>query len=128
MVPSKSELICRQCYSMALKTFTSENKEVFNREKQNYLAVEGLEGMVQYLGEYEIEENIDAQGVVCTSNLLLEYGDFDLEELFLSQSPPTSFETIVEFWEALFKVAEAVESIHNLRARRELGPSVNFHG
>ncbi|KAK8134175.1 hypothetical protein PG984_006187 [Apiospora sp. TS-2023a] len=117
-----------KCYSMALKTFTSENQEVFNREKQNYLAVEGLAGMVQYLGEYEIEENIDAQGVVCTSNLLLEYGDFDLEELFLSQSPPTSFETTVEFWEALIKVAEAVERIHNLRVRRELGPSVNFHG
>ncbi|KAK8077667.1 serine/threonine protein kinase [Apiospora saccharicola] len=117
-----------KCYSMALKTFTSENKEVFNRERQNYLAVEGLAGMVQYLGEYEIEENIDAQGVVCTSNLLLEYGDFDLEELFLSKSPPTCFETTVEFWEALFKVAEAVDGIHNLRARRELGPSVNFHG
>ncbi|KAK7920892.1 hypothetical protein PG985_008914 [Apiospora marii] len=117
-----------KCYSMALKTFTSENKEVFNRERQNYLAVEGLAGMVQYLGEYEIEESIGAQGVVCTSNLLLEYGDLDLEELFLSQNPPTSFETIVEFWEALYKVAEALEGIHNLKAHRELGPSMNFHG
>ncbi|KAK7977786.1 hypothetical protein PG988_005276 [Apiospora saccharicola] len=82
-----------KCYSMALKTFTNENKDVFNRERQNYLAVEGLAGMVQYLGEYEIDEEIRGQGVVHLS-----------------------------------KVADAVEAIHNLKAKREHGETVNFHG
>ncbi|KAK8006643.1 hypothetical protein PG991_012940 [Apiospora marii] len=118
-----------KCYSMALKTFTSENKDVFNREKQNYLAVDGLAGMVQYLGEYEIDEETHGQGVVRTSNLLLEFGDFDLEELFFSpKDPPSAFESIVGFWENLSKVAGAVEAIHNLKATREHGDTVNFHG
>ncbi|KAK8086767.1 hypothetical protein PG994_001741 [Apiospora phragmitis] len=118
-----------KCYSMALKTFTSEYKHVFNREKLNYSAVEGLAGMVQYLGEYEVDEEIDGQGVDRTWNLLLEFGDLDLEELFFSpKDPPGVFETIVEFWEALSKVAAAVERIHNLEAHRDRGDSVRYHG
>ncbi|KAK8107550.1 uncharacterized protein PG998_009563, partial [Apiospora kogelbergensis] len=118
-----------RCYSMALKTFTSENKHVFNQEKLNYSAVDGLAGMVQYLGEYEVDEEIDGQRVDRTWNLLLEFGDLDLLELFLSEKdPPSAFETIIEFWEALFKVAEAVEKIHNLEAHRERGDSVRYNG
>ncbi|KAK6824952.1 hypothetical protein PG987_012446 [Apiospora arundinis] len=118
-----------KCYSMALKTFTSENKHVFNQEKLNYSAVEGLAGMVQYLGEYEVDEETDGQRVVRTWNLLLEFGDLDLEELFFSpKDPPSAFDTILGFWEALSKVAEAVERIHNLEAHRDSGDSVRYHG
>ncbi|KAK8862219.1 hypothetical protein PGQ11_008454 [Apiospora arundinis] len=118
-----------KCYSMALKTFTSENKHVFNQEKLNYSAVEGLAGMVQYLGEYEVDEETDGQRVVRTWNLLLEFGDLDLEELFFSpKDPPSAFDTILGFWEALSKVAEAVERIHNLEAQRDSGDSVRYHG
>lgn len=85
--------------------------------------------MVQYLGEYEVDEEIDGQRVDRTWNLLLEFGDLDLLELFLSEKdPPSAFETIIEFWEALFKVAEAVEKIHNLEAHRERGDSVRYNG
>ncbi|KAK8038980.1 hypothetical protein PG993_007391 [Apiospora rasikravindrae] len=118
-----------KCYSMALKTFAAENKEVFNQEKQNYLAVEGLVGMVQYLGEFEIDEEVHGQGVVRTSNLLLEFGELDLKELFCSpKDPPSTFESIVGFWEGLTSVVEAVASIHNLDAQRELGDSVRYDG
>ncbi|KAK8094295.1 hypothetical protein PG997_000980 [Apiospora hydei] len=111
---TQGEVEALRCYSMALKTFTSENKHVFNREKLNYSAVKGLAGMVQYLGEYEVDEEIDGQRVDRTWNLLLE--------------PPSAFETIVEFWEALSKVAEAVDRIHNLEAHRGHGDSVRYHG
>ena len=49
-----------------------------------------------------------------TQNILLEYGDCDLDDLFYFQLPPVLQTEIEEFWNHLFEVADAVEKIHNL--------------
>jgi hypothetical protein len=76
--------------------------------------------MVRYLTNYKHEElhpRSDYTGPVTktTYNILLEFGDYDLDEFFGERLPPV-FDTEVEaFWNGLFEIADAVEGIHNLR-------------
>lgn len=85
--------------------------------------------MVQYLGEYEIDEDDDGQ-VTRTYNILLEFGEFDLEEFFAQPShhPPSLNAEIIEFWNSLGNVAKALQRIHNLSIVRENGHVDEFHG
>jgi hypothetical protein len=62
-----------------------------------------------------------------TYNILLEFGDYDLDEFFAERLPPV-FETEVEwFWKALFEIADAVEGIHNLDICTD-GTRQQYHG
>ena len=49
-----------------------------------------------------------------TYNILLEYGEFDLDEFFAGILPPVLQTELEAFWIELFEVADAVEGIHNL--------------
>ena len=96
--------------------------------------------MVRYLTEYghkEIQRAPSWSGTVApgsvqnvtktTYNILLEYGDCDLDEFFAERLPPV-FDTEVEaFWEDLFEIADAVEGIHNLEVSTD-GMRQNFYG
>lgn len=86
--------------------------------------------MVQYLGHYEHEEiqlPSHAPETVVTAkeeevtrttyNILLEYGDMDLDEFFAERLPPVLQTEVEAFWKDLFEVADAVERIHNLEDR-----------
>jgi len=48
-------------------------------------------------------------------NILLEYGDYDLDEFFNTATPPSFPADIWAFWKNMFGLADAVDSIHNLR-------------
>jgi len=50
-----------------------------------------------------------------TYNILLEYGKYDLDELFDIMSPPVLPNEIESFWESLFEIAKAIDLIHNRR-------------
>ncbi|KAI1760751.1 hypothetical protein GGR53DRAFT_62938 [Hypoxylon sp. FL1150] len=119
-----------RCYTLALKSFSQENSDIFEWEKQAYLAVLDKPGMVQFLGEYEIDEWIEDGTVGRTYNILLEYGDEDLEEFLASKETyPPSFPTeTIQFWESLANVATALHSIHNLVLRRQDGSQHLFSG
>ncbi|KAK7948477.1 uncharacterized protein PG986_009363 [Apiospora aurea] len=71
---------------------------------------------------------VAVQDRILTSELKDRLKRSEYDDPQYGKGPPSSFESIVGFWEDLSKVAEAVESIHNLKVRRELGDSVNFHG
>ncbi|KAI1101815.1 hypothetical protein F4804DRAFT_314785 [Jackrogersella minutella] len=119
------------CYVFALKTFTQESFEIFEWEREAYLAVQkpGLSGMVRFLGEYEIDEEID--GKIChTWNILLEYGEEDLEEFFVSprNCPPNLNPETIQFWNSLANVAKALDAMHDLELERENGRHDSFSG
>lgn len=70
-------------------------------------------GIVQYFGDYKHLEA--GAGKILTSNIIMEYADYDLDEYFTEFSPPVSQSAIKSFWEGLFDIAHAVNDIHNLR-------------
>lgn len=85
--------------------------------------------MVRCLADYEHQEIRRspslAETVATTYNILLEYGDEDLDEYFARLLPPV-FQTEVEgFWKGLFEVADAVEGIHNLKTDMD---GEEYHG
>ncbi|KAI1775401.1 hypothetical protein F4818DRAFT_48219 [Hypoxylon cercidicola] len=119
-----------RCYTFALKSFSQENSEIFEWEKEAYLAVGDKPGMVQFLGEYEIDEKLEDGTVARTYNILLEYGEEDLEEFFASKMnyPPILNSETIQFWESLANVANALHSMHNLVLERQDGRHHFFSG
>jgi hypothetical protein len=78
--------------------------------------------MVRYLSHFAREEHNGH-----TYHILLEFGELDLEDFFLDRLPPALQTEIVQFWENLFEVGDAVEQIHNFAMSRA-GIRRNFHG
>jgi hypothetical protein len=79
--------------------------------------------MIKYLGCFV--EKIDAptasqsrsvtdQAAFDKHNILLQFGESDLEEYFVDNAQPIMFHEIGSFWRSLFDVARAIERIHNL--------------
>ena len=96
--------------------------------------------MVRYLCEYVHEEihktKLPPQSPITetrefetktTYNILLEYGEFDLEGYFYERLPPVFHTEIEGFWKRLFEVAHALEGIHNLKIDNN-GELEEFHG
>ncbi|KAL8658704.1 MAG: hypothetical protein Q9226_000818 [Calogaya cf. arnoldii] len=55
-----------------------------------------------------------------TFNLLLEFGECDLDEFFAHRNPPVLQDETDQFWKALFEVADALDGLHN--------PQIPTHG
>jgi hypothetical protein len=73
--------------------------------------------MVQYLGEYthesyQVSDTSDISDK--TYNILLEYGDLDLDEYFYERLPPVFPTELLRFWKDLFEVGDAIKGVHNL--------------
>jgi hypothetical protein len=87
--------------------------------------------MVRYLGDYGLRQAVPvtspsdslARGpkkdvFKNTYNILLEYGDLDLDDFFYERLPPVLDEEVAGFWTAMLDIAKAVDGIHNLKADR----------
>lgn len=48
-----------------------------------------------------------------TFNILLEWGEADLEDFFAERQPPVFGSEVRIFWKELFDVAEALPRVHN---------------
>lgn len=106
---------------MALKSYREEKKDIFDWEKEAFsmgLKYDPDAHIVRYLGSYSHDNGDKKDGK--TYNLLLEFGEKDLEEYCadLTNVPPVRAWEIIRFWESLFQVANAVEKIHNLRIKQ----------
>jgi hypothetical protein len=111
---------CFQRYEFALKTFNDGHRQVFENERDAFRALRNQTAMIQYLGEYvQQEKNQGNQQVHGTRNIILEYGESDLEAYFADHAPPFLQQDIVDFWRNLFSVADAVKRIHNLKLENE---------
>ena len=78
--------------------------------------------MIRCLGDYTYGEEDQK-----TYNILLEYGEADLDEYFSTTPPPALASEIIAFWEDLFKVAEAVRDLHSFEFPRA-GVEREYHG
>ena len=106
---------------MALKVFARTRWDDFHDEREalSILRDKSAEAkqdesqdsnnVVQYLGSFSYDCETDGK----TYNLLLEYGEQDLDEYFADHAPPVACEEIYSFWEGLFKIANALLSVHS---------------
>jgi len=93
--------------------------------------------MVRCLGDYsqaEVpwhREDVDSDSksamMRVTHNILLEYGELDLDEFFFDLSPPIPSKEISLFWENLSVIAHAIAGIHQFEIRRG-GVQQVYHG
>lgn len=91
---------------------------LYENEKKAFDALQNHNGMVRCLADYTHVEKMAGpqEGSITTNtfNLLLEFGEFDLDEFFAQRLPPVFQGETEEFWRALLDVAEALDGIHNL--------------
>ena len=111
---------------------------MYDNEKNAFIALCHNKGMVKYLGDYghqeprqcqplpSVDGHTSEETLVNTYNILLEYGEYDLDEYFAQRLPPVFRTEIATFWKSLFEVADAVDGIHNLE--NEDGAVRKFHG
>jgi len=96
--------------------------------------------MVRYVADYQHKEpylDSNYPGIVSvgqrrpatksTYNILLEFGDYDLDEFFGERLPPVFDPEVERFWKGLFEVAHTVEGIHNLHICAG-GTNHEYHG
>jgi hypothetical protein len=109
-----------------LKVFDEGNKALYENEKNAFYALRTYGGMVRYLGEYIHKETRAPSATqthqdesTTTYNILLEFGECDLDEYFIERNSPILPNEIVAFWKGLFDVVNAVEWIHNLKIERD---------
>jgi hypothetical protein len=114
-----------QCYHFALKEYSLENEDSYKWEKQAFQLFVGQEGMIQYLGDFTYDER-DSQSR--TFNILLEFGELDLDEHFAAVRPPRLCLEIHEFWSDLFEVAKALKKFHNVELRYDDGRDQHISG
>ena len=71
--------------------------------------------------------NIQHYDPTTTFNILLEYGDLDLEEYFRNRLQPYLPNEIMSFWDHLFEIPEEVTNLHCLK-RRDNGKDCEYDG
>lgn len=81
--------------------------------------------MIKYLGDFSVQNGDQERSY----NILLEYGQLDLDEYFFDCDilPPVLPEEIHGFWQDLFGIAAALGQLHNFTIRRE-EESHDYHG
>jgi hypothetical protein len=115
-----------------LKAFEEGKRGFFMNERDAFRALRDHAGMIQYLGEFVHVEIVTLDGeskmeTRTTSNIILEYGDHDLDEYFAELSPPVLQSEVESFWKGLFEVAHAVKGIHHLKVSMD-GRMQEFYG
>ena len=117
-----------QHYQFALKTFHGVNAAAdYTNEVDAFRGLKDHGGMVRWLADYtKVKPSGEFQQSGATGhsgqtadnttyNILLEYGEMDLDEYFGQMAPPARLSDIEAFWRPLFAIADAVNGIHNLK-------------
>ncbi|ORY57867.1 uncharacterized protein BCR38DRAFT_81607 [Pseudomassariella vexata] len=112
------------CYRFVVKSFNADNRDTFEAERDAFAGIHGETRVIRYLGQYQEE----FQQNQWTYNILLEYGEFDLDEYFYDHYPPVLGAEIVDFWKELFEVAVAVRGLHNLEQINNAGRTTSYDG
>lgn len=110
---------------MALKSYSNGRRTEADNEKTAYSELKEREGLVNYLGCYSVEEEMTGQDGTSrmerTTNLLLEYGELDLDEYFADPaiSPPAYALEIINFYREVFKIANVLRCLHKVPIERD---------
>jgi len=101
---------------MALKTYRT--RSTFEAEKDALLGLKHkLEvPIIRCLGSYT-HTCEDEHTNTKTYNLLLEFGRLDLDEYWVddTNTPPVMTEEIIRYWQRIFEIATAINTVHDLR-------------
>lgn len=118
-----------QCYKMAVKSYYPGWEDTYDYELQAFKGVDGKQGFVQCLGSYQDARIVSRDDkAAITRHILLEYGEQDLDEYLAEMYPPILHSEILKFWELLFKVADSIEKLHNLKYENQAHVRVNLKG
>lgn len=74
--------------------------------------------MIRCFGKYQ------QLGTSATHNILLEYGEQDLDEFFDDHYPPLLTVEVIAFWEELIRVADALDRVHRRVDKKPHGGQV----
>ena len=96
-------LIYHQYQQLALKVLNKHHH--YESETQAYDALDKEEGIVECFGHWRYNDQY---------HLLLEWGSYDLEEFFQIHAPPTTTDGILQFWDAMGTIIQALSKIHRL--------------
>jgi hypothetical protein len=106
---------------MALKIFDEDKRDDFivEQEALSSLNIENStdgqsnddKPFIRYLGQFSLGEKVENK-VRKTYNLLLQFGELDLDEYLAGNRPPERYEEIMLFWKNLFKIAKALRVVH----------------
>ena len=87
---------------------------LYESERDAFYSLRKHKGMVQYLGAYEHYDVQEPNSTIKqTFNILLEYGELDLEEYFIDRLPPLLSGEVQGFWSDMTDVAKAITVMHN---------------
>lgn len=95
------------CYEFAVKSYVDGWDDAYNFESEAYRGIRDQPGVVKYLGEYHFMD-----GDMTKHNIILEYGQQDLDEYLADTYPPVLNAEIIAFWEEIFKVAYTLRDLH----------------
>lgn len=87
--------------------------------------------MVQCISCYSVSDsgkNESSKTLDETFNILLEFGELDLDEFFADSDPPAHPLEIIGFWEELSKVADALQRVHYPVSQNTDGGQQPLHG
>ncbi|PGH11424.1 serine/threonine protein kinase [Polytolypa hystricis UAMH7299] len=105
------------CYQMAVKSFTEDTKDIYEWEKTAFAGLQndGNVPIVRYLGSFYRNDG-SGERDSATYNLLLEFGQVDLDEFWadIANIPPVRTEEIINSWDSLFNIAKAIDRVHKV--------------
>jgi hypothetical protein len=112
-----------QCFQLALKTYEDGKIASYEEEKRAFDGMKHTKGIIRYLGTYGHKEkravtnahNESTTKTVITRHILLEYGQFDLMQIFECRLPPVFALEIKNFWTSLIEIVGALKGIHKLK-------------
>jgi hypothetical protein len=125
--PSRGLTFSLQCLQFALKTYNEGHTDIYNTEVDNFQGVGTLKGVVDYFGSFGFMER-DNTTMRHTKNILLEYGELDLDEYLASLVPPVLNSEIIDFWASVFAVATTLKEFHNIEVPGAHGEKRPFGG
>ncbi|KAI0544117.1 hypothetical protein F4679DRAFT_566078 [Xylaria curta] len=118
----------RQCYRFALKSYSEDCQDIFNSERNAFHGIRYEKNMIKCLGTVKCAQHPKTYEQQRSYNILLEYGEDDLNEYFFVHGPPTLGREIIDFWENLFQIVDALQRVHNLEQKRKDGTTDWYTG
>lgn len=117
---------------MALKSYCGNKKSAYDLEKEAFSALLKSTSevpIVRYLGCYTHDYG-EGSDMGKTYNLLLEFGEKDLYELWADETnvPPVRAREIIRFWDSLFEVAHAIRHVHHLELPHGKNAPLRYDG
>jgi len=104
-----------------VKSFSEGQRGTYDNEVEAFTGLRDKPGMVRSFGCYRQADDKNRGHGTC--NILLEYGNVDLGEFFVSYDAPQRLAEIYLNWKSLCEVAKAIETIHELSYQEE-----NYYG